>query len=137
MAACTFTNSLGKLRLERIRKLFANGPQTTSSVAKALVMSVQHARVCVKELHNRKEIYRCGIIEGDSVFSKSPQYALGPGKDVPIPKTKTIRQYHQRYYKKLKADPERYMRHLAKHRAGHHNKKPHRDETVSAIFGEK
>lgn len=135
MTDLDFSRKASQIRLAKIMELFASEPQTTAMLAKELHMSVQHAREYVKRLRAFKKIYRCGFKREGASGRKSPLYALGNKRDVPIPKAKTDAELCRDYRRRLKADPDRYIKYRGRINIAYRIKNPKRDEVVAALFG--
>lgn len=118
-------------RLEDVERLLTGQQRTAREVSILMGLSLVRTRSYIRMLRDQKRVFVKGWTTVGDTFYQAPLYLAGKGKDKPI-KRATAKEYYQR----IKTQPERYDKMLAKKNAQHyvngHLKKP---QSIFAALG--
>lgn len=139
MAEMTLERRPAQIKVKRLLDKLAQEPMTAPEIAQFLCLSLVTARTAyLPLLHARGQIH-IKRWSRDAVAGLGPRlrpvFTAGPGEDAPRP-PKSKSATHKRWYKKLKKDPVKYSRLLAKKMQYYHNKRfePRPDVAAAWVF---
>lgn len=120
-------------KLARIKQLLQAKDLDLRQIAEAVPMSTRYTREYMMHMVDQQLAHIVNWTRYDQHGMHIGVFRLGEGKNAPYPAPLTNMQKKRRYHARLKAEPERWERHL-KGAAARKRKPPKQHPLVAAMF---